>query len=88
LTGRESYRRDGARQGPLRTGDPGYISTELVSRTPAVLPRPRTTAHDLPNTVSELLRIIAFLSAPKVEQHCTTEVWELGALKITGTPNT
>jgi quercetin dioxygenase-like cupin family protein len=45
------------------------------------------TAHDLRNTGSELLSIIAFFSAPKVQQHWTTEVWEPGALKITGTPN-
>jgi oxalate decarboxylase/phosphoglucose isomerase-like protein (cupin superfamily) len=45
------------------------------------------TAHDLRNTGSELLRIIAFFSAPKVQQHWTTEVWEPGSLKVTGTPN-
>jgi quercetin dioxygenase-like cupin family protein len=45
------------------------------------------TAHDLRNTGSEPLRIIAFFSAPKVQQHWTTEVWEPGALKVTGTPN-
>lgn len=45
------------------------------------------TAHDLRNTGSEPLRIIAFFSARKVEQHWTTEVWEPGALKITGTLN-
>jgi quercetin dioxygenase-like cupin family protein len=45
------------------------------------------TAHDLRNTGSELLRIIAFFSAPQVQQHWTSEVWEPGALEITGTPN-
>ena len=45
------------------------------------------TAHDLRNTGPELLRIIAFFSAPKVQQHWTTEVWEPGALAVTGTPN-
>jgi hypothetical protein len=48
---------------------------------------PSSTAHDLRNTGSELMRIIAFFSAPKVQQHWTTEVREPGALKITGTPN-
>ena len=45
------------------------------------------TAHDLRNTGSEDLRIIAFFSAPQVEQRWTKEVWEPGDLKITGTPN-
>jgi quercetin dioxygenase-like cupin family protein len=44
-------------------------------------------AHDLRNTGSDDLRIIAFFSAPQVEQHWTKEVWEPGDLKITGTPN-
>jgi quercetin dioxygenase-like cupin family protein len=45
------------------------------------------TAHDLRNTGSDDLRIIAFFSAPTVEQHWTKEIWEPGDLKITGTPN-
>jgi quercetin dioxygenase-like cupin family protein len=45
------------------------------------------TAHDLRNTGSADLAIIAFFSAPKVEQHWTDEVWEPGDLKVTGTPN-
>jgi quercetin dioxygenase-like cupin family protein len=45
------------------------------------------TAHDLRNTGSDDLQIIAFFSAPQVEQHWTTEVWEPGDLKVTGTPN-
>jgi quercetin dioxygenase-like cupin family protein len=45
------------------------------------------TAHDLRNTGTESLRIIAFFSAPAVQQHWTSEVWEPGALKVTGTPN-
>jgi quercetin dioxygenase-like cupin family protein len=45
------------------------------------------TAHDLRNTGSDDLKIVAFFCAPKVEQHWTKEVWEPGDLKITGTPN-
>ncbi len=45
-------------------------------------------AHDLRNTsADEDLKIIAFFSAPTVEQHWTTEVWQPGDLKVTGTPN-
>jgi quercetin dioxygenase-like cupin family protein len=44
-------------------------------------------AHDLRNTGPADLRIIAFFSAPRVEQHWTEEVWEPGDLKVTGTPN-
>jgi quercetin dioxygenase-like cupin family protein len=44
-------------------------------------------AHDLRNTGSDDLRIIAFFSGPQVEQHWTEEVWEPGDLKVTGTPN-
>jgi quercetin dioxygenase-like cupin family protein len=47
----------------------------------------RGTAHDLRNTGSEDLRIIAYFSAATVEQHWTKEVWEPGQLTITGTPN-
>jgi quercetin dioxygenase-like cupin family protein len=45
------------------------------------------TAHDLHNTGSEDLRVIAFFSAPQVEQHWTQEIWEPGDLKVTGTPS-
>jgi len=48
---------------------------------------PRGRAHDLRNTGSENLRIIAFFSSPQVEQHWSEEVWEPGDLKVTGTPN-
>jgi quercetin dioxygenase-like cupin family protein len=44
-------------------------------------------AHDLQNTGSADLRIVAFFSGPQVEQHWTTEVWEPGDLTVTGTPN-
>ena len=47
----------------------------------------RGVAHDLRNTGSDDLRIIAFFSSPQVEQHWTEEVWEPGDLKVTGTPN-
>ncbi len=45
------------------------------------------TAHDLENTGSDDLRVVAFFSAPSVEQHWSTEVWEPGDLSLTGTPN-
>jgi quercetin dioxygenase-like cupin family protein len=48
---------------------------------------PEGTAHDLRNTGSDDLRIIAFFSAPQVEQHWSEEVWEPGDLTVTGTPN-
>jgi len=44
-------------------------------------------AHDLANTGSEDLRVVAFFSAPQVEQHWSSEVWEPGDLAVTGTPN-
>ena len=44
-------------------------------------------AHDLHNTGTEDLKIIAFFSGPQVEQHWTKEVWEPGDLTVTGTPN-
>ncbi len=44
-------------------------------------------AHDLRNTGSDDLRIVAFFSAPEVEQHWTEEVWQPGDLRVTGTPN-
>ena len=62
---------EGAR--PVRAGD--------------VFVLPEGAAHDLRNTGSENLRIIAFFSSPQVEQHWSEEVWEPGDLKVTGTPN-
>ena len=48
---------------------------------------PTGVAHDLRNTGSDDLRIVAFFSSPQVEQHWTKEVWQPGDLKVTGTPN-
>lgn len=45
------------------------------------------TAHDLKNTGSDDLRVVAFFSAPSVEQHWSTEVWEPGDLSVTGKPD-
>lgn len=45
------------------------------------------TAHDLRNVGADHLRVVAFFSAPQVEQQWTTEVWEPGDLMVTGTPN-
>jgi quercetin dioxygenase-like cupin family protein len=58
---------------PVRAGDV-FVLTE-------------GTMHDLHNTGSEDLRVIAFFAAPKVQQHWTEEVWEPGDLKVTGSPN-
>jgi quercetin dioxygenase-like cupin family protein len=43
-------------------------------------------AHDLRNTGTQALRVIAFFSAPEVQQRWTSEVWEPGGLKVTGSP--
>ena len=47
----------------------------------------RGVAHDLRSTGSEDLRVVAFFSEPKAEQHWTKEVWEPGDLTVTGSPN-
>lgn len=48
---------------------------------------PEGTVHDLRNTGSEDLRVIAFFSAPQVEQHWNEDVWQPGNLTVTGSPN-
>lgn len=58
---------------PVRAGD--------------VIVLPEGTFHDLKNTGSEDLRVIAVFSSGQVEQHWSTEVWQPGDLKITGSPN-
>jgi quercetin dioxygenase-like cupin family protein len=45
------------------------------------------TSHDLRNTGSEDLRIIAFFSKPEVEQHWDTDTWPPDQTKVTGSPN-
>ena len=45
------------------------------------------TAHDLRNTGSDDLRVVAFFAAPRVEQHWSDEVWQPGNLTSTGSPN-
>jgi quercetin dioxygenase-like cupin family protein len=45
------------------------------------------TSHDLHNTGSEDLRILAFFSKPKVEQHWDLETWPPDDTKVTGSPN-
>jgi quercetin dioxygenase-like cupin family protein len=45
------------------------------------------TSHDLHNTGSEDLRVIAFFSKPKVEQHWDIETWPPDGTKVTGSPN-
>jgi quercetin dioxygenase-like cupin family protein len=44
-------------------------------------------AHDLHNTGSEDLRVLAFFSKPQVEQHWDTETWPPDDTKVTGSPN-
>jgi quercetin dioxygenase-like cupin family protein len=58
---------------PIRTGD--------------VFVLPEGTAHDLHNTGTDDLRVIAFFSRPQVEQHWSTEAWPPDDAKITGSPN-
>jgi quercetin dioxygenase-like cupin family protein len=58
---------------PVRTGD--------------VFVLPEGTAHDLRNTGTDDLRVIAFFSKPQVEQHWTTETWPPDDTKVTGSPN-
>jgi quercetin dioxygenase-like cupin family protein len=45
------------------------------------------TEHDLHNTGSENLCILAFFSKPKVEQHWDIETWPPDNSKVTGSPN-
>ena len=62
---------EGAR--PVRAGD-------LVVVKQGVL-------HDLRNTGSEDVRVVAYFNGPKAEMHWTKEVWEPGHLTVTGSPN-
>jgi quercetin dioxygenase-like cupin family protein len=45
------------------------------------------TEHDLHNTGSEDLRVLAFFSKPQVEQHWDVETWPPDDAKVTGSPN-
>jgi quercetin dioxygenase-like cupin family protein len=45
------------------------------------------TPHDLHNTGSEKLCVLAFFSRPQVEQHWEVEIWPPENSKITGSPN-
>jgi quercetin dioxygenase-like cupin family protein len=45
------------------------------------------TSHDLHNTGTEDLRVIAFFSKPQVEQHWDTDGWPPDGGKVTGSPN-
>jgi quercetin dioxygenase-like cupin family protein len=45
------------------------------------------TSHDLRNTGSEDLRIIAFFSKPQVEQHWDVDTWPPDDTRVTGSPN-
>jgi quercetin dioxygenase-like cupin family protein len=45
------------------------------------------TSHDLHNTGSEDLRVLAFFSKPQVEQHWDVEAWPPDDTKVTGSPN-
>jgi mannose-6-phosphate isomerase-like protein (cupin superfamily) len=58
---------------PIRSGD--------------VFVLPEGTSHDLRNTGSEDLRIIAFFSKPQVEQHWDVDTWPPDNSKVTGSPN-
>jgi quercetin dioxygenase-like cupin family protein len=69
------------------TGDLLLDEGSKAVRAGDVFVLPEGTAHDLRNTGSDDLRIIAFFSSPQVEQHWSEEVWEPGDLTVTGTPN-
>ena len=43
--------------------------------------------HDLRNTGSEDVRVVAYFNGPKAEMHWIKEVWEPGHLTVTGTPS-
>jgi quercetin dioxygenase-like cupin family protein len=58
---------------PIKAGDV-FVLKENVS-------------HDLHNTGSEDLRVIAFFSKPQVEQHWDIETWPPDDTKVTGSPN-
>jgi quercetin dioxygenase-like cupin family protein len=45
------------------------------------------TSHDLHNTGTEDLRVLAFFSKPKVEQHWDLERWPPDDAEVTGSPN-
>ncbi len=45
------------------------------------------TEHDLHNSGSEDLRVLAFFSKPQVEQHWDIETWPPDNSKVTGSPN-
>jgi quercetin dioxygenase-like cupin family protein len=62
---------DGAK--PIKPGDV-FVLNEGVS-------------HDLHNTGSEELCVLAFFSKPKVEQHWDIETWPPDNTKVTGSPN-
>ncbi len=48
---------------------------------------PVGVSHDLHNTGSEDLRVLAFFSKPQVEQHWDVETWPPDGTKVTGSPN-
>jgi quercetin dioxygenase-like cupin family protein len=58
---------------PIKPGDV-FVLNEGVS-------------HDLHNTGSEELCVLAFFSKPKVEQHWDIETWPPDNTKVTGSPN-
>ena len=71
LEGEGELLRDGGTS-PLRAGDVVVLA--------------EGEAHDLRNTGSGSLKVIGFFSAPAVEQHWTSEVWQPGDLTVTGSP--
>ena len=62
---------DGAK--PIKPGD--------------VFTLPEGVSHDLHNTGTEDLRVIAVFGRPKVEQHWDIETWPPDDTKVTGSPN-
>jgi quercetin dioxygenase-like cupin family protein len=48
---------------------------------------PEGASHDLHNSGTEDLRVIAFFSKPQVEQHWAVETWPPDDSRVTGSPN-
>jgi quercetin dioxygenase-like cupin family protein len=58
---------------PIRSGD--------------VFVLPEGVSHDLRNTGTDDIRVVAFFSKPQVEQHWDVETWPPDGTKVTGSPN-
>lgn len=69
------------------TGDLLLDSGPKPVRSGDVVVLPEGAFHDLRNTGTGDLRVVAFFAAPNVQQHWSDEVWQPGNLEVTGSPN-